>query len=379
MNQTNSNMTYTGGAFYNRAEGIRAFGKIVVSLNGLHFEGGENRTELPLHGLVVKAGGASDRMIFFSHPGIPDCTIFTSDHSVLNDNNLRLYADIVRQMTLIQKSKKNARLLIIAAMVLLAGMIYGIFKLKEPVCAGIAKQIPASWEEKFGDMVFSQLKSGKQIVDDPEIKNMLEQFTSPFLSRIPEKRYQFKLHIVKNPEINAFALPGGHIVFHSGLILNAKSPEEVIGVLAHETAHVIQQHGLRSLIASTGIFVLAQAFLGDASSLLAVIADKGVFLLTQKYSRDYEREADDKGWEYLIRANINPYGMISFFNMLMENQEKGILKHIEGSLNILSTHPATEERIDYLQEKWKKLNRTSGYSVFPNDFRKFQDKIKNLR
>ena len=208
---------------------------------------------------------------------------------------------------------------------------------------------------------------------------MLEQFTSPFLSRIPEKRYQFKLHIVKNPEINAFALPGGHIVFHSGLILNAKSPEEVIGVLAHETAHVIQQHGLRSLIASTGIFVLAQAFLGDASSLLAVIADKGVFLLTQKYSRDYEREADDKGWEYLIRANINPYGMISFFNMLMENQEKGILKHIEGSLNILSTHPATEERIDYLQEKWKKLNRTSGYSVFPNDFRKFQDKIKNLR
>jgi predicted Zn-dependent protease len=378
MNQANSNMTYTGGAFYNRAEGIRAFGKITVSPNELLFEGGEFRTALPLQGLAVKAGGAGDRMIFFSHSGIPDCTIFTSDHAVLNDGNLRLYADMIRQTALIRKNKKNARIFIIAVMVLLTGMIYGIFKLKEPVCDGIAKQIPASWEEKFGDMVLSRLKSGKQTVDDPEIKNMLEQFTSPFLSRIPEKRYQLKLHIVKDPEINAFALPGGHIVFHTGLILNAKSPEELLGVLAHETAHVALQHGLRSLIASSGIFILAQAFFGDTSGLLAVIADKGLFLLTQKYSRDYEREADDKGWEYLVHANINPYGMIAFFNTLAESQEKGILKHIEGSLNILSTHPATEERIDYLQEKWKKLNRTSGYSVFPNDFRKFQDKIKNL-
>jgi len=378
MNQSISNIVYEGGAFYNGAEGNRAFGKIIVSLNGLHFEGESFSAELPLQGIVIKTGGANNRMIFFSNPGTPDCTIFTSDQAVLNDNNLKSYADIIRQIAPIQKGKKNAKIILIAVMIILTGMIYGIFKLKEPVCIGIARQIPASWEDKFGDMIFSRLKSGKQVIDDPEIKDMLEKFTSPLLSRIPEKRYKFKVHIIKDPAINAFALPGGHIIFYTGLILNAKSPEEVIGVLAHEAAHVTFQHGLRSLISTTGIFIIAQAFFGDASGLLAVIADKGLFLLTQKYSRDYEREADDKGWDYLVHANINPYGMISFFNTLLENQKKGILKDIEGSLNILSTHPATEERIEHLQEKLKKENRASGYIVFQNNFKVFQDKIKNL-
>ncbi len=374
MNQAISDSTYNGGAFYNGADGDRAFGKIIISLNYLHFEGETFRSELPLQGIVIKTGGANNRMIFFSHHSIPDCTIFSSDQAILNDKNLKSYSDVIRQIAPIQKGKKEAQIIIIAVMILLAGMIYGIFKLKEPVCSGIAKQIPVSWEEKFGDMIFSQLKSGKQVIDDPEIKDMLEKFTGPLLNRIPEKRYNFKVHIIKDPAINAFALPGGHILFYTGLILNAKSPEEVIGVLAHEAAHVTFQHGLRSLISSTGIFIIAQAFFGDASSLLAVIADKGLFLLTRKYSRDYEREADDKGWDYLIHANINPYGMISFFNILLESQEKGILKDID----ILSTHPATEERIEHLQKKWKRMNRTSGYTVFPNDFKKFQDKIKNL-
>jgi len=378
MNQAISDITYNGGAFYNGADADRAFGKIIISPDSLHFTGKNFRAELPLQGIVIKTGGANNRMIFFSHHSIPDCTIFSSDQAILNDKNLKSYNDVIRQIAPIQKGKKKAQIIIIAAMILFAWMIYGIFKLKEPVCIGIAKQIPPSWEEKFGDMIFSRLKSGKQVIDDPEIKGMLDKFTDPLLSRIPEKQYKFKVHIIKDPAINAFALPGGHVVFYTGLILNAKSPEEMIGVLAHETAHVTLQHGLRSLIGSTGIFILAQAFFGDASGLLAVIADKGVFLLTQKYSRDYEREADDKGWDYLIHANINPHGMISFFNTLLENQKKGILKEIEGSLNILSTHPATEERIDYLQRKWKRVNRASGYTLFPNDFKKFQDKIKNL-
>ncbi len=171
----------------------------------------------------------------------------------------------------------------------------------------------------------------------------------------------------------------GHIVFHTGLLLFAESAEEVAGVLAHEAAHVTLQHGLRQLISSVGIYALVQAFLGNAEGLLAVIADNGAFLLTQKYSRDYERDADDKGWFYLVNANISPRGMIGFFSSLLEEQEKGTGKDIPGvenTLNFLSTHPTTKERIEHLQEKWKKLDRRSEYMSFNLNFQRFQNVIE---
>jgi predicted Zn-dependent protease len=80
------------------------------------------------------------------------------------------------------------------------------------------------------------------------------------------------------------------------------------------------------------------------------------FLLRQKFSRDTEREADDVGWNYLLAANIDPRGMTSFFAKMQKEMEKNpAAAAADGQLNLMSTHPATPERIARLEAKWKAL------------------------
>ncbi len=374
------NIPYEGGAFHSGFSSGKAFGKITVTVNSLNFETQGFTAELPLKGLLIKRGGAGNRMIFFTHASVPGLSVYTSDDSVLNDVNLTVPSGITRQITQIQRERKRSKVFVIAFVTLCLACIYGFFTLKEPLLVAIAKRIPATWEQNLGDAAFSQLRSGKHFVDDPEFLDKLEQITIPLLSRIREKRYSFTVHVIEDPTVNAFALPGGHIVLNTGLLLSAKSPEEVAGVLAHEVAHITLQHGVRQLIGSAGIYALVQTFFGDTTGLMAVIVENSSFLLTRKYSRDYEREADDNAWLYLVNAGINPKGMLVFFERLLEEQEKRaekcLLTSVENSLSFLSTHPTTRERIEYLYRKLKKQRQRSRYISFNLDFRKFQDIIR---
>ncbi|MDM8548811.1 M48 family metallopeptidase [Desulfobacterales bacterium HSG2] len=376
------NILYQGGAFHNGLSDGRAFGKITVTSDSLHFETEGSAAELPLQGLVIKAGGAGDRMLFFTHNSVPGWTLHTTDHSILNNMNLTSYSDMAGQIARIQGAKKRSKMVLIAFVVLCMAGIYGLLSLKEPLVTAAAKRMPAKWEQKLGDAAFYQLKAGKDFVEDKEATELLKQISAPLFSRIPEKRHAFTVHIAKDEAVNAFALPGGHIVLNTGLLLSAESAEEALGVLAHEAAHVTLQHGLKQLLSSAGIYILIQAFLGDAEGLLAIIADNGAFLLTQKYSRDYEREADDKGWSYLVNAEINPRGMIVFFSRLLEEEEKMSHKSVAtvgDTLNFLSTHPTTRERIEYLQRKGKEIDRRSGYVSFDSEFRRLQDVIREKK
>ncbi|QTA91733.1 M48 family metallopeptidase [Desulfonema magnum] len=378
MNPRDQNKQYDGGVFCKAFSKGKAFGKMTVTSHSLGFQTQDFETTLPLQGLVIKAGGAGGRSLFFTHASVPDRTLHTGDHSILNDMNLMSYPGAARQIRQIHSAKKRSEVVLIVFVVFCLACIYGLFQLKEPLVTATAKRVPVTWEQKIGDLTLSQLKAGKHFIKDPEVLDMFKQLTVPLLSQIPDNRHIFTVHILEDPAINAFALPGGHIVVHTGLLLFAKSPEEVVGVLAHEAAHVTLQHGLRQLISSAGIYALAQAFFGNAEGLLAVIADNGTFLLTQKYSRDYEREADDKGWSYLVNANISPRGMIGFFNSLLEKQKKDASKtfmSVDNTLNFLSTHPTTKERIEHLQEKWKKLDQESEFMCFNLNFQIFQNAI----
>ena len=80
--------------------------------------------------------------------------------------------------------------------------------------------------------------------------------------------------------------------------------------------------GTRALIQNVGLFAVVQAFLGDATGLLAVVANNAPFLLTQKFSRDHEREADEQGLRYLAAAKLNPRGLITFFEKMRREEER---------------------------------------------------------
>ncbi len=375
--QSNQPTRYKAGAFHPDLEGGRASGSLALTSKGVSFESPKGAVFLPMQGLQVEIGGASQPVIFFKHPEFPRSTIHTDDQSVLKEPLLADRQDIAAQL----RSEKRKKVTVATVLLTIFGIfVAGIVLLiasKDRIVTSITNSIPTDWEVKFGDQVFNQIMSGKREITDPALLQQLNVLTEPLLSGIEDSRYPFRFHIVEDPTLNAFAVPGGHVVIHSGLLLAADKPEEVAGVLAHEIAHVTQRHSFRNMVSSLGMSQLIRAFFGDSSGMLAVLANSSELLMNRKFSRDFERDADDKGWEYLMRANIQPDGMIEFFRKLKVQEEKIMPNGASGALSLISTHPATHERMEFLQAKWQKVETKTGFHVFPIDFPKFKEELQS--
>ena len=265
----------------------------------------------------------------------------------------------------VDRSRKSIPKPVTFALVFFALIFAGIVLLwmqKDWIAEKVANRIPISWEQKFGDHVFAQFeKDGAMLTNSPWAP-AVSNITSRLVAVGAKSGYEFKFHIKQDTNVNAFAIPGGHVVILTGLLEHADSAEEVAGVLAHEIAHVTRRHSLRNIIKSAGLLVLLQALFGDATGLLGMAAEASQYLLEQKFSRDYEREADDTGWSYLIEANIDPRGMTRFFEKLQKLYENTGSAAMENSLALINTHPATQERIDRLAEKWEQLPKKSGFA-----------------
>lgn len=372
---------FSGGVFSRQFKSGKAFGSIEMTDRSVCFRHENGKIELPLDGIQIRAGGAGGKMFFFTHASVPDCSFFTSDPDVLKSPNLKRISGVQDQLTRIQQAKTRTFMAWIVLLVIVIGVIFGLFKIKEPVCKAIAARVPAEWENQLGETVFAQIKITSAVIEDSDINNMMQKIADPIFKTISCSRYRFKIHVVKNPTINAFALPGGHIVFHSGLILAAESPEEIAAVMAHEVSHITLQHGLRNMIGAAGMYLLIQALFGNTEGIMGTIVNNGAYLINMKYSRDYEREADDTGWSYLVKAGIPPDGMITFFQNLLKEEKKTMptemKDRVNDALSYISTHPATSERIARLQEKLKTMDShpSSPYNL---DFNTFKEKIRNI-
>src|SRR6185436_10677991 len=101
---------------------------------------------------------------------------------------------------------------------LLVALVVLLFAAKSTLAKVAADQLPISWEQKFGDAVFESVKSQDKIVNDPQWTEQLTAVTSRLLQSITNADYKFQFHVVEAPELNAFAIPGGHVVVHTGLL-----------------------------------------------------------------------------------------------------------------------------------------------------------------
>lgn len=142
---------------------------------------------------------------------------------------------------------------------------------------------------------------------------------------------EFELHftVVDDASVNAYALPGGFVAVHSGLLKAAKSGEEVAGVLAHELAHVSERHGTRRVLRALGAGALLSALFGGTD--IEAAAGLLTQLVSTAYDREQEEEADRVGLETLERSGIDPTGLSDFFQRLARG----------GPVvpELLSTHP----------------------------------------
>ena len=304
---------YEAHAFHEKLKRGRASGTLSVSRRQIDFAGAGHSVTFPSDGSEFKLGGASDRLVFMTHPSEPGWTLYTSDLSILENDALRDQFAIRRQLNRARARRRlNWSVLVLVVVAVLGIPVLALTNVPW-ITAGIAGRIPADWEISLGASTFSQYESENVLVDPPAALEHLDALIEPLIAAAPSDRYEFHVSIAHDSEVNAFALPGGYIVINSGLILAADDADEVLGVLSHEMAHVTEQHGLRMIIGASGAFVLVQALFADVSGLLAIVVNAAPLLISQSYSRGFESEADEKGFELLDGAGIDPRGMVSFF------------------------------------------------------------------
>jgi beta-barrel assembly-enhancing protease len=238
-------------------------------------------------------------------------------------------------------------------------------------------RIPVEWEKKLGESAYRDFLAHQEVMKEGLAVTALDEMTHRLTEQIPDNPYKFTVSVVKSDVVNAFALPGGYVVVFTGLMKKAESGEEVAGVLGHELNHVLQRHGLERIVKNLGLMTVMAIVLGDQQGLVGMMKQLGVELLTLKFGREQETEADLTGLQLLLRAKIDPSGMITFFQRLSEKDE--------GRTEWLSTHPMSNARAERLKSElaalpkqqptpftfeWKQIQASLGVqpAVAPSSF-----------
>ena len=215
--------------------------------------------------------------------------------------------------------------------------------------------ITLSDEYKLGAMVVKSLRDSGQILDDLEIGEYIQGIGARLASHAQEGNIKFTFLVVKDSSINAFALPGGFVCVHSGLLLATTGESELAGVLAHEISHVTQRHIARSVAqasrASLGATaaMLAAIILGAMSGnsnvgMAGVMAGQSAAMQQQlNFSRENEYEADRVGISVMAAAGYDPNAMGTFFGTLGRRMGSGGPN--AKILEFLQSHPVTSARI----------------------------------
>jgi len=183
-----------------------------------------------------------------------------------------------------------------------------------------ASHIPVNWEEQLGEAYVEVLAPDNELCGNDNLKNKLQEILNTLTSTIPESQYTYKIRVVDDPTVNAFALPGGNVLVYRGLIEKMNSSEEIAGVLAHEIQHVEQKHGMKSIVHQLSFKVLIAMMVGDSEGV-GQFLDAAGMLGTLSYGRDAEREADLMGMNMLHNAKIDPQGMVIFSQQSKSNME----------------------------------------------------------
>jgi predicted Zn-dependent protease len=220
----------------------------------------------------------------------------------------------------------------------------GLYVWGIPMLAGVAAaRVPVAWEVALGDAAMAQLAPPAKRCHDPERQRRIDEITGVLLRTLPESRYPFRVVVVDNPMVNAFAAPGGFIVVFRGLLERTDNAEELAGVLAHEIQHVLHRHATRAILRQASTAILVAALVGDVSGVMAFGLEGARVLGDLRHSREAEHEADRDGMRMLHAAAVDPEGMLAFFRAMQK---------LEGSApaaaRYLSTHPAPGDRLQAL-------------------------------
>jgi len=272
-----------------------------------------------------------------------------------------------------QSHKLNLQILIMKKTIIQGLLITAIFFATWFVLAKVewisifkVQKVSDKTEEKLGELFWEIFLKSEREVKNPFIVNSVDSIVTKICSKNKISRWLIKIHLIYKEDINAFALPNGHLVVYSGLILNSENPEELSGIISHEIAHIQLNHVMKKLIKEIGLTMLISMTTGNGGS--EIIKETAKMLSSSAFDRSLEKEADMKAVEYLINSKVNPEPFANFLYKLSD-LEDSTTKY----LSWLRTHPDSKERAEYIIEysRYKKLTFESILS------KETWDKLKN--
>ncbi|GFM38378.1 beta-barrel assembly-enhancing protease [Desulfovibrio psychrotolerans] len=215
-------------------------------------------------------------------------------------------------------------------------------------------------EMELGRKFSVLIKSRMPIIEDPEVVNYIAEIIDRLKASMRPHPYTFEASVLLDNSMNAFAVPGGYLFINTGMLLNLENESDLAGILAHELAHITQQHIASRLAKAkkTQLLGLAGALagilLGGDSNMqggLAVGSIAAAQTAMLNYSRQDERDADQMGLIYLVGGGYPPQGMLGGFEAIRKRRWQ------MGSTMpaYLSTHPDIDERLQYLSDRIRAL------------------------
>jgi beta-barrel assembly-enhancing protease len=212
-------------------------------------------------------------------------------------------------------------------------------------------------ERRIGEEIMREIRSSRTYYDDAEAGDYVNALGTRLVAAAGAGTHSFEFFLVRDRSINAFAMPGGYIGIHTGLILAAQSESEIASVFAHEIAHVTQRHIARILaqqknsavmsLAALAVAVLAARSNPEVATAATAFGQAGAVQNMLNFTRDHEREADRVGLQIMEKAGYDARAMAMFFERL----QRVTRVYESGAPSYLRTHPITYERIADVQNR----------------------------
>jgi predicted Zn-dependent protease len=224
-----------------------------------------------------------------------------------------------------------------------------------PATGGLFSSLSTEKERQIGEEFFLELQSAYPISTDPFISSYINRLGHKMEAQLPPHPFHYRFYVLEDPTMNAFAVPGGYIFIHTGMIRLIDREGELAGIIAHEISHIYARHIARMMDESKPVSIatlvgsLAAVLLGGPAAAALLIGTQAAGQAAMlKYSRDHEQEADDLGFKWMTKAGYNPTDMIAVFKMM--NKQRWFQG---GEPPIyLSTHPHTDTRLVELANRF---------------------------
>ncbi|HVZ04254.1 M48 family metallopeptidase [Hyphomicrobium sp.] len=223
------------------------------------------------------------------------------------------------------------------AVLILVGFAAGWSPIKS-----VAKTLPENWRQRLGNAARESMTAPHKQCVDADGVTALTHLTERLAKNAPPGT-AFNVRVYDWDLMNAFAVPGGQIVLTKGLLEKAETADEVAGVLGHEMGHGIELHPETAILRGIGLATAVQVMLGGGAG--GGLANVGLMLAQLGYSRDAERQADQRALELLKEAGIAPKGLGNFFVRVMKMEAQDPSGGNSDAFTWLHTHPPVTERV----------------------------------